>query len=302
MDYENFKTKLLDGVKRFYGDNVKITVENVLKNNGYCYDGLRISKNESEKIVPIINISELYDEFKGGELTMGKCILKVCKLREDGECTEEMKTFAAHLTQWDFIKDKIYPVLISQEHNQELLQRLVYSTTMDMAIIYVVRAKEPGVGNATVKISRDLLEYYGIDKKQLHEIAMANLEKDGYSFQPIESVLRKQLYDAEVENDAIENELRKMGMCVLTNSVRMYGAAGIVSKELLRKVVGNKSFYIIPSSLHETIFMPAIKGIKPADLNKMIVEMNEGVLDEEEVLADHCYYYDGEGNEIRMCA
>ena len=207
MEYENFKESLLAGIKNFYGDEVEIKFERVLKNNGQYYNGVRIAYKDFEKIVPVIYIDEIYDEYLNGDLSMKKCVLKVCKLREDSECTEELLAYAEQLMQWETVRDKVYPVLISLEQNQELLQSLVYTKVLDLAVTYVVRVKLPHIGLGTVKISRTLLKEYGIDEGQLHETAMYNLKKDVYKFRSMNSIMEK-LHCLKPEKNDSNDEMR----------------------------------------------------------------------------------------------
>ena len=57
MKYEEFKERLVNAVKEFYGDKVQVMVEKVLKNNSYSYDGLKIMKSPKEKAVPLISVT-----------------------------------------------------------------------------------------------------------------------------------------------------------------------------------------------------------------------------------------------------
>ena len=49
-------------------------------------------------------------------------------------------------------------------------------------------------------------------------------------------------------------------------------------------------------------FVCADKWCDPKELDVMIREINKSVLDTQDILADHCYFYDSSENEIRMCA
>ena len=86
---------------------------------------------------------------------------------------------------------------------------------------------------------------------------------------------------------------------MLTNRTGRYGAAGILDQETVRKFAGGRRYHILPSSLHETIFIPAERG-KKEELDRMVREINEAQVEKEERLSDHSYFYDGEKDEIRM--
>ena len=89
-------------------------------------------------------------------------------------------------------------------------------------------------------------------------------------------------------------------MYVLINSLRIYGAAGILDKELIKSFTKGRDYYILPSSIHETIFVPADSISSAGDLDRMVREINREQVDPEERLTDHCYFYDAGADEIRL--
>ncbi len=46
------------------------------------------------------------------------------------------------------------------------------------------------------------------------------------------------------------------------------------------------------------LILPESCAPEAEELNQLIVEINEAVVDPEEVLGDHAYYYDREKNEV----
>jgi len=136
---------------------------------------------------------------------------------------------------------------------------------------------------------------------------MENLEKDGYEFQDIRTVICK-IHRSNNENnveksDGIKGEdILDDRMYILTNAVQTYGAAGILNKKLIKEFAGSRDFFILPSSIHETIFVRVSNLSEKEMFDSMVREVNETQVDAEERLSDHCYYYDGQTGEIRMCA
>ena len=80
----------------------------------------------------------------------------------------------------------------------------------------------------------------------------------------------------------------------------MYGAAGILNRKLVGEFAWGRNFYILPSSVHETLFVPATGVEEKEMLDRMVAEINAAQVLPEEQLTDHAYYYDGEADEIRM--
>ena len=53
----------------------------------------------------------------------------------------------------------------------------------------------------------------------------------------------------------------------------------------------DEDYYILPSSIHEIIILPASCCMEYSDIDEMIVEINETQVSEEDTLSDHAYYY-----------
>ena len=57
--------------------------------------------------------------------------------------------------------------------------------------------------------------------------------------------------------------------------------------------------YIIPSSIHEVIAVPAT-GLSPDGIIKMVSEVNENEVDDEEILGYSIYKYDLEAKKFEI--
>ena len=90
-------------------------------------------------------------------------------------------------------------------------------------------------------------------------------------------------------------------MYVLRNRCQLYGAAGILNEQLLKSFAQDQDFFILPSSVHECIFVPVSDKSVRKEFDSMVSQINADVVDVEERLSDHCYYYDAKENEIKMC-
>lgn len=66
-----------------------------------------------------------------------------------------------------------------------------------------------------------------------------------------------------------------------------------------------KGFFIIPSSIHETLIMPKgmeIQGLEmtPKEMGQMLREINQGYVEKDEILSDRIYEYDKESGKVRQ--
>lgn len=299
MNYEEFKMVIRAELQKFYQEEAETEICEVLKNNGRSYDGIRITLNKDcHKPIPIIEISSFYEEYYQGKIGIAECVEKIVEERNCHICANGLEEFAEKIIDWKYVKENVYPILLSTKENQQMLKNLVSVPLMDLSIGYIIRDDVPGECRSSAKITKMMMRCYGVSKEQLHNQAIENLNKDGYEFQDMKELM-KSLHHAVVED---EEQEEGMEMYVLTNVSKFYGAAGILNTQLLKNFAGNKDFFILPSSVHECIFVPVIdKGAKRA-FDMMVKEVNSEEVSVEERLSDHCYYYDAKENEIRMCA
>ncbi len=105
------------------------------------------------------------------------------------------------------------------------------------------------------------------------------------------------LLDEEAEYDF---EMMKMPVLVLTNSRIKNGASMIIQGDIMKRVgeIIGSDFYVLPSSIHEVLFVPDI-GI--ADLEKlylMVKEINETKVEVYDRLSNKVQYYDRAKGEL----
>ena len=301
MEFEEFKKQIVEGLREIYGDSTQIETGVALRNNGSKYNGINIfPKGSGRRTSPVIDLDRLYKSFEDGRMRIGDCVWDIYNNRAAIGSSDEVEQFAENISEWEYVRDDIYPVLLSTEENSELLEKLVSTPMLDLSVVYVIRRKIPGKDTLSVKITQNLLLSYEITPEQLHRQAMINMGKDGYEFLELASLVRS-MAPEEVESEE-QDEGDKPEMYILTNSDKSYGAAGILNKKLLREFAGKRDFIILPSSVHETLFVPVNSEKDQAFFDEMVKEVNRTQVCLEEKLADHSYYYDAANGEIRMCA
>jgi len=95
------------------------------------------------------------------------------------------------------------------------------------------------------------------------------------------------------EGETLENfKFSSAPMNVATLDCKMYGAGLLYCEEFLKEIekkIGR--YYILPSSIHELIFVPADAVLK-SDLTDMVREVNETQVSEDDYLADRVFEID----------
>lgn len=193
---------------------------------------------------------------------------------------------------WEYARENIYPILMAAEDGR-LSEGLAYSPVMDLAVTYAVRLKLPGGREGMVRVKDFLPEAYGVSREEMHGQALRNMEKDGCHFEQMEEALF-----------GIPSLLGAAGpvrMYVLSNRTGLYGAAGLLDTGLIAQFAGRDDYYILPSSVHELIFIPASDVGDAGELDRLVEEITLTAVPEKERLSCHSYFYDAALQEVRIC-
>ncbi len=204
------------------------------------------------------------------------------------------KEEAEKIASWDNAKDRVLPFLISYEGNEEYLAPLVHERKLDLAVGCYINVEQL---DGKTYIRKDLAEKWGIPEKELMGQAMVNLGKEDYSVLGIEKVIEEITGIPWDRKDPIP-------MMVMTNRDRRMGAAGILKEGLLKECSDkvNDSLYLLPSSIHEMMVVPAGSFGDPEELQEIVYEINREQVAQEERLSDHVYLYDRDKGEISIAA
>ncbi len=91
-------------------------------------------------------------------------------------------------------------------------------------------------------------------------------------------------------------------MYVLSNKLKNYGAACIAYPYILDMLAGvlKENFYVLPSSVHEVIIVPESSQIRQSELERMVREINETQVPEEEILSNHAYFYYAQEGKLQL--
>lgn len=298
MEYGEFKDALIERLKDFYSSDAEIIVKEVLKTNGVRLEGLSIVHNTEEKVYPVIYLEDIYKNYADGDMNFDDVVGMVIDTREKRNASDGMIEYAGKLTDWDYVKECVYPILLNAKYNTEYLKELVSRPYLDLSIAYIIRIPTAEFdGNANVKISKGMLKSYRISEDELHEQAMFNLRnKDRQEFKGIGEVLM------ELAGRSIDMGNMTPKMYVLYGETRDYGASQILNIGKIKEEHDGQAYYVIPSSIHECILIEYDEEVNPQMINEMIRGVNGTELDARDVLSDHVYFYDGVGDTISMCA
>lgn len=293
MNYQEFVCSVTGFLRESLPGGTRLQLIPLEKNNGIIMDGLSVRK-EGKRVAPMIYLDSYYREYLDGRSLRGICdqILECC---EDSDFEEHFDV--------DFFREpeRVRPTvayrLINYEKNRELLQEIPHLPFLDLAVIFYSLLTDTPVGHATVLIRNSHLELWGKNTSWLYEAAKENTEK----------LLPKRLVSMEdmiyeLSEGKQEAEYAGVPMYVLTNSRKSFGAACLlydgVLGECFRRL--EESYYLIPSSVHEVILIPASAVGDSRELCALVQEMNRTQVRSTEVLSDTVYLYSEETRRLEM--
>jgi len=89
---------------------------------------------------------------------------------------------------------------------------------------------------------------------------------------------------------------------VLSNEQGINGASLMLYKSILEDIAGKigGNYYVLPSSVHELLFIPESADVCPKFLKETVREVNESAVSDEDFLSDEIYYFEKEKSSLLM--
>ncbi len=298
MDYEEFKANIQKRVAQLLAPDTSVQLHTICKNNGLKLDGLIIS-NQTSNIAPTIFLNQYYerqDLFPNFE-----AICKDIVLTYKQTCSTE-RIEADFFTDYTKIRSRIAYRIIHYEKNKELLKTVPYIRYLDLAIVFYCLLQVSESGSATILIHTNHLKLWNISTEQLYKQAChITPQLLPYDFRNMTSVI-SDLFQTPASYDRSAPSF--CPMYVLTNTQKLYGASCILYPNLLEAISEKlcSDLFILPSSIHETILLPAASRSHYKELAGMVEEINETELAADEVLSSQIYYYSRAEQALSICS
>lgn len=287
MTYQTFTDSVVDYLHQNLGKSCKITIQPIIKNNHLILDGLTILE-EDLNVSPTIYLNYYYSELASGEKSMETIQKQVLQTYLANRPTEPIDV--SFFTNYENVRRRFVYKLVNQKQNEELLSEIPHVKYLDLAIIFYCLVSTTPMGNATILIHNNHLNYWNITRETLYQEALHNTPL----LLPHELLDMNHVLSDITAMDTNFSEPDVISpMNILTNTQRLNGAGVILYPKLLEKISDTLSndLYVIPSSIHEVLLLPAEPYYTVAELNEMIDEVNTTQVSAEEILSNHVYYY-----------
>lgn len=290
-EYVDFLTELMKRIEVRYGGKVKGEVCTSVKNNNVSVTGLLLKK-EGEQVAPNFYLEQQFIDWMRGKSTLDEIAEQLSRTYEE-ELQRSSQITSLINFEWEKFRHNVYMRLINTERNEKRLQEIPHQEFLDLSMVYYYSVSVSNELAGTLVITNEHLKLLNITKEELYQAAKNNEER----FQPVRLYEMKEMILNIADKLGIpvaEEESQNQLLYVMTNQSGMFGAVAMTSEEELKvfsKRISN-SFYILPSSVHELILVPASVKLSTEYLASMVRDINETHVDPTEVLSNSIYFYD----------
>lgn len=287
MTYQEFIPTVKSSVESRLPREALCDVKKITKNNGHILNGLIISE-DSTNIFPTIYLESYYEDFKGGS-----SIESISEKIIDSYESHRLKSHydISFFKDYEKIKSNIVYRLVNRERNEALLKEIPWEPYLDLAICFYYILSIDDESSASILIKSEHCKEWGIKPGELFDESTKNTPR----------IFPKEIKPiGDFIGDFINIDMNEC-MLVVTNSLKTHGAGVILYPDVLKNAANifESDFYILPSSIHEVMLLPAIDEYNKSELDKLVRQVNEGQLATEDILSDHAYYYSRNMDEIR---
>lgn len=304
MNFEEFINTVKDTIKDYLPENYRDAEVNILENRklNTNYTGLTVTR-EGDTLVPTINLNNLFESYsEHPEHSLAEFMQEIAEVIQHTPETFDI----GRIMDYDRAKKNIFMRLSAAEKNTDVLEHAPHIRKEDLAITFHIMLDQSDKGTATTMINDNMMEAYGIDLDQLYQDALLNspvicpaqIENMG------EALSRMMVEDMksagappeliqEMEKDLAESN-KNNPMTIITNDRLVDGASAIFYPGVM-DLVGERmkgDYFILPSSVHETLVVPDDGRVSLQELTDMVKEVNMTQVNPEDQLTDQVYHYD----------
>lgn len=291
MDFEEFKERAVSEIGNMMGEG-QAELYGIKRNNGVTLTGLTAA-SPGAWIAPVVALEGYYEELCQGA-DFGQVIRGIWQ-----ECVENREGPGIDIpafTKWERAKENVAVKLVNYKANIGLLGTVPHKRVLDLAEVYYHVMPTDSQQLATILINSQHMEMWGIGAQELASHAYVNTQK----YFPAEIHAMAEILQG-FPGTVLPGIGEGVPMYVVTNRLNQYGACAMLFPKALKGLADKWGcdLYILPSSVHEVIALPALNG-DADELAKTVKEVNASMVLPEEKLSDTVYRYCHKSGKVEI--
>ena len=169
MSYEDLLDIAKDAAKTRHPE-ADVSIQKVEKLQGESYVGLSIRPEGSNAAVTM-NLHELFDQVQENPKRLA-AVMSEFLSGLDKALTQIPQVDVEQFRNYENVKDRLVMQVIPVEPNAEKLATVPHKTIEDIAVVYRIDVSDSRHHNATVLVTNQMLDQFGITPEQLHQDAV----------------------------------------------------------------------------------------------------------------------------------
>lgn len=322
LSYTEFREEIRERMEQRMGDRYRVDIHRIRKANAGAQDAVAIFEKRSTGSCtsPNIYLEPLYQKYKEGmgiqEIMEGAVFM----YQKGMENADAVLGHMPDIREYESCRGRLYFRLAGTEKNRSLLEGVPHCEVMDLSVIPYLMVEETGIGMGSVMVDSAMVKGWGVPGETVLKQAFANTPgmlpvTVNTLLSVMEQICREPKESGGGQQDAVGNAgeaaafpgiLHKAvgfpDIFIMTNKKGLNGFAAILYPGALKSAADmiGKDLYVIPSSVHEAILVPAGSFMGAGGLLEMVREVNATCVAEEEVVSDSVYFYDREERKLCM--
>ena len=297
MNFQEFVDKVKEAIRDALPESFRdaqVSVEPFRKLNT-SYLGLQVKK-EGQTVVPNINLDAHFREYQ----ETGKPFADVLTaIAEQVQLAPPMET--EWLKDYSQVKEKLFIRVSDAKENEAFLRMAPHKEVDGLAISYHITFEGLHGVEASTPVTYKMMEMFGVTEEQLHADALESTQRlYPVQYTSMAEVMNKMMgIDADMDPDMMP-ATEGPQLMVLTNMQGIHGAATLFypgQLEAIAQQMGS-DFFVLPSSVHETLILPDDGTAEPDSLQFMVREINQSTVAPEDRLSDFVYHYDSKDHVL----
>lgn len=287
MTFDEFLKTVLENLQNRFSDmDVRRQEVNKLQNESYVGIGIQ---PKGSNVAVTFRLQEMFNEYLKNEQLLPGILARIAHDAE--QALSGMPSFDTNIIEkYENVKDHLVMQMVPIKGNEDMLQTIPHRTVDDMAVVYRVEMAYNQEGAATALLTNQILASFGISEEQLHNDAV----KSQAALHP---PVLKNMADVMKEMTGGLFDDNESPMWVATNDGGIQGASVVEIPDFMNqsaeKLGGD--FFVIPSSVHEVLFIRDDGSFSKEHLEGMLRDVNASNVAPTDYLSDSLYHYDSEG-------
>lgn len=291
MEFNKFVLKIISDMKE-RNPEMEINTQTIEKLQGQSYKGLVI-REMNENVSVTINLDDAFEKLQEGT-SYRKVLEKIdLAVREGAALKPDVDVQA--LSNYEKMAETLVMQLVSVDGNEELLKKVPHQVTGDIVTVYRFQIEKDSEKTSTILITNQMLDNYHVTAEQLHCDALEYAPKNEKPVIKTMTNVMMEMFGEEVEDS--QNNMYMATVESMINGAAVINYPGIL-EEAAHKIGGD--FYVLPSSVHEVLFLKDNGEVSAFELNNLVSFINESEVDAADRLSDHAYHYDSKEKILEM--